>query len=206
VRFRRLSYRALAGVHGEMPLPVSTGEERSGGRRSRRGGRGGRGGRRSGGGRVAPPPPPPPLVTNGAEPEDEESHTAPHDEIVAVIRDLIEQSPARAVGLDALSNALKARGFRRTPGSPRLITRLRRIKEVAVGGNGTVRLVDEGGGGEVAESPGEGAYVPAGADAGAGGDETAGESPGPRRRRRRRGGRRRRGRGGGGGQAVVAAP
>ena len=39
-------------------------------------------------------------------------------------------APARTVTLDALANALKARGFSRPPGSPRLITRLRRIREL----------------------------------------------------------------------------
>src|SRR5207253_473383 len=50
-----------------------------------------------------------------------------------------------------LSNALEARGFGRTPGSPRLVTRLRRIKELDVNRQGTVRLLDPG-----AEEPASG--------------------------------------------------
>jgi len=52
------------------------------------------------------------------------------------------------VSLDALSNALKSRGFRRPPGSPRLITRLRRIKDLAVSATGAIRLVEQGRGNE----------------------------------------------------------
>jgi hypothetical protein len=159
-------------------------------------------------------------ATNGAEPE-VEPHTAPHDEIVAVVRDLMAASHGRAVSIDALSNALKARGFRRPPGSLRLVTRLRRIKELAVSRSGSITLVDEPAPEEVAESPSEAAYAAAyelepghvedagSSDAGAGPandsdavQQTAG--PSRSRRRRRRGGRRRRGRGGG--ASVVAAP
>jgi hypothetical protein len=78
---------------------------------------------------------------NGAEAES--PHTAPHDEIVALIRDLIHHTPSRRVSIDSLANTLKARGFRRTPGSPRLITRLRRIKEVDVSPTGIITLSPE---------------------------------------------------------------
>jgi hypothetical protein len=137
----------------------------------------------------------PPL--NGAEPSDE-GHTAPHDELLAVARELLTGAPDRSVSIDALSNALKAHGFRRTPGSPRLITRLRRIKELDVGRNGTIRLVDAGpttDAPDVVSEPGEPIEPGAGPDA---------PAPGAPRRRRRRGGRRRRGRGGG--QAAAVSP
>ena len=88
---------------------------------------------------VAPPPPvqvpepePPPVETP--------SHTAPHDEIIAVVHDLMQRAPGRPVTLDSLANALKARGFSRPPGSPRLITRLRRIKEIALSRAGVITL------------------------------------------------------------------
>jgi hypothetical protein len=147
-------------------------------------------------------------VANGME-ADAEAHTAPHDELLAVARNLIEASAERSVSIDALSNALKAHGFRRTPGSPRLITRLRRIKELEVGRTGTIRLVDNGDAADVAERfttsesgvefepPGEGeSEAPEGAS-----PEAAPQAAAPRRRRRR-GGRRRRGRGNG--HAAVA--
>src|SRR5262249_7860188 len=60
-------------------------------------------------------------------------------------RGLIEGSPRRAVSIDAVANALKARGFHRPPGSPRLVTRLRRIRELMVSPSGTITLAEEGG-------------------------------------------------------------
>jgi len=113
-----------------------------------------------------------------------------------VARELLAGAPERTVSIDALSNALKARGFRRTPGSPRLITRLRRIKELEVSRTGAVRLVEPGPADEAAER---------GAGETEAGTEDAAAAPTPgKRRRRRRGGRRRRGRGSG--QAVIASP
>jgi hypothetical protein len=140
VTFRRTSYRALAGAEGIVPVPA--GESRQ--RRSRRGGRR-RGERRpvAEAPRTHSPAPPrsqhaPPHVAAAAEP-----HTAPHDEIVGVVRDLLATSPG-GVSLDALANSLRERGFSRPPGSPRLITRLRRIKELDVSRIGTIRLMAEG--------------------------------------------------------------
>src|SRR5262249_12346098 len=124
-------------------------------------------------------------------------------------RELIARVPDGMVTIDALSNALKAHGFRRTPGSPRLITRLRRIKELDVGRTGAIRLT--GGGGHVTSAeaaihpveparatvPTEHTDVPAMAA-----ENGATTTPAAPRRRRRRGGRRRRGRGG---QPAVAS-
>jgi len=190
VGFHRLSYRALAGAGVEPPQEAAkVGEPR--GRRRRRGGRRGR---REG----AAPAPSLPIspAANGGEPAGE-AHTAPHDELLAVARELLAGAPERTVSIDALSNALKARGFRRTPGSPRLITRLRRIKELEVGRTGAIRLVEPGPADEAAErSAGEPEATP-------GTEDAAAPTPG-KRRRRRRGGRRRRGRGGG--PAVIDSP
>jgi hypothetical protein len=58
-----------------------------------------------------------------------------------MVEELLATSPG-GVTIDALTNALKARGFRRPPGSPRLITRLRRIKKLEVTRDGVVRLID----------------------------------------------------------------
>src|SRR5438874_11970046 len=191
VGFRRLSYRAVAGAAAE-PLPE---QARARELRSRRRRRGGRRGRRE----EAAPSPPATVATrvaNGSEPAGD-GHTAPHDELLAVARELLAHAPERTVSIDALSNALKARGFRRTPGSPRLITRLRRIKELEVGRTGAIRLVEPGPADEAAErSAGEPEATP-------GTEDAAAPTPG-KRRRRRRGGRRRRGRGSG--PAVIASP
>src|SRR5205085_180791 len=110
VTFRRLSYRGLLGVPTPQPVEVERVErdqgERGGRRRWRRGGRG-RG--EHGGPRPAPPAPvhQAPRIEAGAG----EPHTAPHDEIVAVVRDLARSRAT--VTLDSLANALKSRGFSR---------------------------------------------------------------------------------------------
>jgi hypothetical protein len=214
VEFRRISYRALAGAHVE-PTPEPAADAR-GSRRRRRGGRGRRGRHDTPAPAVAVEAPP---ATNGADvAADLEAHTAPHDALLGVARELIAASPEQSISLDALSNALKARGFRRTPGSPRLITRLRRIRELDVLRNGQIRLIGGGAADDAAPEPGTAlAFVPAepdhddvetGEPAEAGEPDTgvAGEAPGTapgRRRRRRRGGRGRRGRGA---HAAAAAP
>jgi len=186
VRFRRLSYRALAGM-GEVPR-VEPARERPSRRRRR-------GSRRGGGPRPAAVPAEAPGPNGGAPAE---PHTAPHDELLAVARELVTASPERAVSIDALSNALKERGFRRTPGSPRLVTRLRRIKELEVNRQGTVRLLEPG-----VEEPASGEPSTSAPDTPQPEHAAEGNPPGEgesaagsaRRRRRRRGGRRRRGRG-----------
>jgi hypothetical protein len=83
--------------------------------------------------------------TNGEPAVD--PHTAPHDEIVGLVRELIEHAGDGAVSIDTLANALKSRGFRRPPGSPRLITRLRRIREITIDRAGRITLVDGASGG-----------------------------------------------------------
>jgi hypothetical protein len=60
-----------------------------------------------------------------------------------VVRELAERSPNRSVLIDNLARTLKARGFSRPPGSPRLVTRLRRIREIAVSPTGMITLVGE---------------------------------------------------------------
>jgi hypothetical protein len=200
VVFRRLSYRALAGILGEVAVeePAAT-ESRS--RRRRRGGRGGRGRRAPGATRREVPPhrssAEQAAAPNGIGEENGEAHTAPHDELLAVARDLIDAAADRTTTLDALSNALKEHGFRRTPGSPRLITRLRRIRQLEVTRNGTIRLVASEEPEGVAEGSSEAAYgeppePSSDADSEAAASDAEPKAP---RRRRRRGGRRRRGRG-----------
>ena len=227
VTFHRLSYRALLGMPvADVPdreEPTESGQSRhGGGGRSRRGRRGRRYGRPEHGARPAPPPSITATPSVQAEP-----HTAPHDEIVAVVRDLVQSSSGRNVTLDTLANALKARGFSRPPGSPRLITRLRRIKELEVSRSGVITLHDG-----TARRPVEAETVPEPTEpvpmveepeppaAAAAESETEVDEPetiepgndrrfayeprrddgGQGRRRSRRGGRRRRGgRGGGGG-------
>lgn len=159
ITFRRLSYRGLAGAPAEeiarAPVEPAVSEGRSSSSSSSSDGRGNRyrgryRGRRDA--RPAPPPrstpapvaaaPPPPAVAPvEAGPPEAEPHTAPHDEIVGVVRDLMRANPGRGVSIDAVANALKARGFSRPPGSPRLITRLRRLKELEINRAGIITLV-----------------------------------------------------------------
>jgi hypothetical protein len=147
VTFRRLSYRGLLGMPvadvPEREAPADGGQPRHGGGRSRRGRRGRGHARPEHAHRPAPPPHIAPAVPAAARAaEAPEPHTAPHDEIVAVVQDLVRASSGRNVTLDTLANALKARGFSRPPGSPRLITRLRRIKELEVSRSGVITLHD----------------------------------------------------------------
>jgi hypothetical protein len=236
VTYRRLSYRAIKGHLAETIHHAAVGE--GDGRSSNRRGRGGRG-RRGGAGRRYEPPrhhapaahrepmpyrEPVRAVAPMAVEDDPDAHTAPHDELIDVVRDLMQTAPG-GVTLDQLANGLRERGFRRTPGSPRLITRLKRIKELDVNRSGLIRLVDDH------PAPAHDARAaderidiePSDAAADDGSEESETDAApaeagtaegGPRRRRRRRGGRRRRGRRGGnggtangetGGEVIAAA-
>ena len=151
ITFQRLSFRRLAGMRaGEsspeaVPEPPRPSEPRGQGhRRGRRGGRG----RERAPDRTRPAPathPAPtgarvPVATNGEPAID--PHTAPHDELINVVRELIARAGDGTLSIDTLANALKSRGFRRPPGSPRLITRLRRIREITIDRAGRITLVD----------------------------------------------------------------
>ena len=116
VDFHRLSYRALVGARQIAPRERAS----AGGARRRRTGRR----------RVR-------TAARAQRGSANTPHAAPSDEILAVLRELL--APGQPVTLDALSSALEARGFSRPPGSPRLITRLRQMKDVEVSRSGTIR-------------------------------------------------------------------
>jgi hypothetical protein len=236
IAFRRLSFRGLTG-DGPRPAEVmesAPAQPSSGGRHhSRRRGRGGWRDRQPAPRTEAALSPPAPARAHVPRPQlpqpqlpqsqmAEEPHTAPLDELVTIVQDLVKNASGRVVTIDTLANALKSRGFSRPPGSPRLITRLRRIKELTVSRSGAITLT--GGDGAAAsaleelepadhapnlpEAPAERAPWPSdsGEDLSVGpgnempasesGAVTAGPGPagsGPRRgRRSRRGGRRHR--------------
>ena len=249
VEYRRLSYRNLSGVTPsaeEAPAPeTQTPRESRGGRRGgrgrRRGGRGGRS-RFDQGGRGPTPPrsgalssPPARAAEPARAQSDGDAHTAPHDELVEVVRELADHAPNGAVLIDTLARALKERGFSRPPGSPRLITRLRRIRQLVVSQTGRITLADAGGAGRaMSASPMEDTRAlpdaeiePTELDLGASSEDGTGDEASPgneatpgnalapsrdaphrsRRRRRRRGGRGRgRGGGGTGGSGGTAEP
>jgi hypothetical protein len=220
VTFRRLSYRSLAGLAraAGVSRPESAARTESGdplrARRRRRGGRGRTGRRRedegsmatgatsstSGPARRAPAPsrPAPSRSAPPAPRPSEPVHTAPLDELVGVVQELVAASPD-GINLDTVANALRERGFRRKAGSPRLITRLRLIKDNEEARDGKIRLassalpiaddpIDDG----VDDAVDDAALGAVGDDGEPAGNGAAG---GNGRRRRRRGGRRRRGRG-----------
>ena len=236
ITFRRLSYRGLAGAPAaEMPAAAPERAVESRPAEDRRGQRyrgryRGRHERRPAPSRAPAPSSraaplshaTPPSEVEAAEPitPGQAPHTAPHDEIINVVHDLVRTNPARSVSIDALANALKARGFSRPPGSPRLITRLRRLKEIDLSRAGMITLVDSGREPSEPAPPAE-APAPSAHDAALSEavaevaapfdvDEDEGPQPGNERlpsapppsnddanarRRRRRGGRRHRGRG-----------
>jgi len=180
----RISYRHIPGAAPVAPAP----EERP--QRPRR--RGGRGrGRRTG---IQPQPPaasahhPPTDAASSAhtaEPpltavQHAAAHAASQQQIRAILARLTGGDSARWVNLDLLANALKAEGFSRPPGSPRLITRVRSIKGVELNPNGMLRLVSDAAAGDAA---------PAADDVPATEEGAAAAAP---RRPRRRGGRRHR--------------
>jgi hypothetical protein len=185
ITFQRLTARTLA-----VAPPAESSRPASGGDRGRRRGRRGRRGGRPAGPEMQPrrvetvrhTPAPAPV-------ESEEGHTAPHDELVLLVRELAARAPNGAVLIDNVARALKARGFSRPPGSPRLVTRLRRIKELSVSPTGMISLVP---GAITRAEPGP-PPEPA-AEVMADGEPEAVPAPAPRRgrRRSRRGGRGRR--------------
>jgi hypothetical protein len=208
VTFNRITYRSAGPSAATERASDATGERRGGRRRRRRGGSG----------RSQAASTPATHTTRVAHPvrveasgADEERHAASHDQLQQVIARLAAADAAHTVTLDALTVALKAAGFQRPPGSPRLVTRLRRMKDIEVLPNGRVRLVAQG------DAPAPAAAEPLAeptemsADAepengsGAHAEEngTSSES-GTKRRPRRRGGRRRGGRGRSKGAAPAA--
>jgi hypothetical protein len=126
ILFRRVSYR---GLGARTKSPTTDGQSA---RPARRGRGSRRGGARASSGRGA--------AASRARPARD---AAPHDDVLLVVRELIAATEAGAVGLDAVASALQARGFRRPPGSFRLITRLRQMKELDVSSGGMVRLREE---------------------------------------------------------------
>jgi hypothetical protein len=154
VKFRRLTYGPLSGL-AEAIAPAEGAEPAA--RRSRRGGRRRRRGASATGSWGQAPSVATVLVSEQAErapvvstplasvgssngaPKDIQGATP--EQIIATIARLTSRAPERGANLDLLINALKAEGFGRPPGSPRLVTRLRKMKDVEVSPTGMVRLV-----------------------------------------------------------------
>ena len=206
VTFRRITYRSTGGA----PVRDAAVSETGGDARSRRGGRGRRRGPPPPAPRNNPPAPAPrpiaarPPAGSGnaadAPSRDGEPHSASQEQILALVSRLTSADPHAGVNLDRLAVALKGAGFERPPGSPRLVTRLRRMKDLEVLPSGRVRLASAsaGGGSHPVEAVSSGEAPVAEdnlapdvqPDAQAAPGSPAGN--GPARRSRRRGGRGRR--------------
>jgi hypothetical protein len=139
VTFKRISYRTLTGAAERVERPAATPGLSRGQRR--------RAARRRAAARTpqavaaeSPPAPRPPREV--PSPEDA-AHAASQEQIRATLARLSGGDSSRWLTLDALANALRAEGFTRPPGSPRLVTRLRRTKDVEVSANGMVRLSNQ---------------------------------------------------------------
>jgi ribonuclease E len=209
VKFNRITYR-IAGPSAERATEPSA--ERRGRRRRRRGGAG-RGHAPAAAPHAAAPHAERVTPPATGAPAHEEPHAASQEQIQQVIARLAAADPAHTVTLDALTVALKAAGFQRPPGSPRLVTRLRRMKDVEVLPNGRVRMVTHHAPATTAAAEPLAEPTEAEDDAEAQDGETSAAAEngsaaetGAKRRSRRRGGRRRGGRGRKGAGAAPAAP
>jgi len=188
VVFRRLSYRSLAGIdEGDVPESSTT----SAGARPRRRRRGGRRNGRHRTGTAAGSPAPASRTRSDRAPDEIEGdgdpnvETAPVDEVVGVVQELVASSPNGETTLDAVAAALRGRGFRRRAGSPRLITRLKLIKDIEVERDGRIRVA--GAAPSVRAEASDDVVVVPDDDAGeAASSAEAGATTTRRRRRRRR--------------------
>ena len=212
VHFRRITYRSGGSAASERVAPererVAPADGHAGGRRRRRRRRGD--GPSAGSGRMSSASSgrtqqaPPASSAAASASAEEERHAASLDAIRAVIARLTAPDPVRGVSLDTLTLSLKAEGFQRPPGSPRLVTRLRRIKDVELLPNGRVRLAGAIADGLATAAEGsDDLEAAASAELATNGADHAAEADGAvpsegktgaKRRPRRRGGRRRGGR------------
>jgi len=81
-----------------------------------------------------------PTETIPAWPGDDAPHGASGEQMVDLVKRLAAGRSIPWVNLDVLENALKEQGFSRPPNSPRLVTRLRRMKDFEIDSHGRVRL------------------------------------------------------------------
>jgi hypothetical protein len=108
------------------------------------------------------------------------------DQVLSAVKDLVAASPS-GVTLNAVANRLRELGFQRSPGSPRLVTRLRALKELDVSPRGMIRLRGAPGADAGLPEPSPGTKDPAAGAAGL--DAQSGGEPSQQKVGRRRGGR-----------------
>ncbi len=138
---RGVIYRRLLHRRGGAVSSIAT-EKPAGASRRSRGGRRRRGRKHAEPIPAAPPAtsPPAPVARAIAPHDGGEPHGASREQMLGLIHRLSNGDSGRWVNLDVLEKALKTEGFSRPPGSPRLVTRLRMLKEVEVDSHGRVRL------------------------------------------------------------------
>lgn len=142
VIYRRIQHRRGATASDAAEVVTEVDSERTARRRRRR--------PRRGRGAATPvvavvatasAPPAPAKVESDAH-DIGEAHGASRDQMVAIVEDLARGRSTPWVNLDVLEAALKRLGFQRPPNSPRLVTRLRRLKGFEVDSHGRVRLAE----------------------------------------------------------------
>lgn len=74
----------------------------------------------------------------------DEAHGASREQMIELVGQLTHGRSSPWVNLDVLESALKRQGFARPANSPRLVTRLRRLKDFEVDAHGRVRIVSPG--------------------------------------------------------------
>ena len=144
VAFRRITYSDAASTRHAAAVEKAPASDSSGRRRGGRGGRGrGRGTRRpdespttNTRGRTAVAAPDKPNEAAGTDPH----QPATPNQIQLAVARLTRDDPAAGVTIERLGAELRAAGFDRPPGSPRLVTRLKRLKDIEVLPSGWVRL------------------------------------------------------------------
>ncbi|MFT5392870.1 MAG: hypothetical protein ACI8PT_003068 [Gammaproteobacteria bacterium] len=218
VGFRRFTYgRGVSKPEAESePRPTRTASGDGGRKRGGRGAGRGRGTSTTTESAATSQPALPPQAAGDAG-EAHERRSATSGQIVSVLRRLTADNPPAGAAIDWLVEGLKQAGFHRPPGSLRLITRLKRIKDVEVLANGRLRLASsapniesQSAGGDTEARPAEADTTELDVSSPESGPEIPsevqiGEQEGvvPKRRSRRRGGRRR---GGGGRQESTELP
>jgi hypothetical protein len=134
VMYRRLQHKRDVAAPEKSEEPKPTRARRS------------RGGRRRRRGHAAPTATATPVVSaapSTSTPAAGEPHAATREQVIETIGRLTNNQAGRWINLDVLEKTLKAQGFSRPPGSPRLVTRLRALKDLEVDSHGRVRLTTD---------------------------------------------------------------
>ena len=141
VVYRRIQHRRGGAAASAPPAVVTEVDAERASRRRRRRPRRGRPAATSAVAAAPSTPAAPEKVQTDAH-DSGEAHGASRDQIVAIVEDLTRGRSTPWVNLDVLEAALKRLGFQRPPNSPRLVTRLRRLKGFEVDSHGRVRLAE----------------------------------------------------------------